>query len=273
MISEHEAGHRARNQINYDEKTQEHDSLSLNSTLYLAYRDIPKILETHLYPRVSSYSDRIRVLDFGCGTGLSTQILASQINLLPELTLDVVGVDLNEANVEIAREKMPSAHFECIAKNESIEKHGVFDLIICNFVLVEMRSDEMLDVLSSLKNSLSEKGILISTNPTSKAYKQENAWYTFNNRFPENNLDTNLGVSKYCEDQPIKIEVFSAKDKAHSFTFFDYFHSGTAYRNAYTSAGLKLLGSYKPLGTIEDGMPWKSEVEKAPYKIHILSSP
>lgn len=53
---------------------------------------------------------------------------------------------------------------------------------------------------------------------------------------------------KYHEDQPIKVQVFANSTREKSFTFFDYFHSGEGYRNAYKAAGIHLLETHKPVG-------------------------
>jgi hypothetical protein len=136
-----------------------------------------------------------------------------------------------------------------------------------------MESKLMLNVLNLLKNKLAKNGILIVTNPTGKIYRQENHWYTINNQFSEN-IPTRKSEHhikmKYHEDQPIKLQVFASKQSSQSFTFFDYFHSGSAYRNAYSSVGLELLKTYKPIGNQNDSIEWKSEAEIPAYKIHIL---
>lgn len=56
----------------------------------------------------------------------------------------------------------------------------------------------MLDVLNLPKTQLSKNGILIVTNPTAKAYRPENKWYTFNNQFPENDVPPLPNVGHVC---------------------------------------------------------------------------
>lgn len=273
MFSAKEIDHANRNQKNYHEKAKDHDTLSLASTLYLAYRDINVLLNRHLYSKI--VNNNIRLLDFGCGVGLSTEIVLNHISKHTQYTVDTVGVDINASNLEIARKKLPQAQFKCITAKDNLEDIGHFDLIICNFVLVEMKNNEMLDVLNLLKTKLSKNGILIVTNPNAKAYHPENQWYTFNNQFPENIPTLKLERSDkltYHQDQPIKVQVFAEKDSPHSFTFFDYFHSGSQYRNAYLTAGLQLLETHKPLGTANDQIEWKAEYTKSPYKIHVLGA-
>lgn len=273
MFSTKEIEHENRNQANYNDKAKDHDSLSLDSTLYLAYRDINTLLERNLYHKLTN--DKIRLLDFGCGVGLSTEMVLSHITAHTNYAVDIVGVDINESNLEIARKKTPLAQFKCICLDDKLEDIGEFDLIICNFVLVEMKENQMLDVLNLLKSKLSQNGILIVTNPTARAYRPENQWYTFNNQFPENTPTRKSEVEnecKYYEDQPIKIQVFASKNSDKSFTFFDYFHSGLQYRSAYQSAGLQLIETHKPIGSANDHIDWRAESIKPPYKIHVLGN-
>ncbi len=263
--------HEKKNQTNYATKAKEHDSLTLNSTLYLAYRDIGDLLKRHLYPRLTN--SKIRLLDFGCGVGLSTEIISSRIMTHLNLTVEVLGVDISEENLKIAKEKLPQANFKCITEESKLDDIGQFELIICNFVLVEMNNDDMLKVLNLLQSKLSENGIIIVTNPTGRAYRPENKWCTFNNQFVEN-VPTkklkNQEKKKYHEDQPIKVQILAAEGSTEGFTFFDYYHSGAAYRGAYSAANLKLLETHKPIGKLDDKIEWKSEAEKPPYKIHVL---
>lgn len=263
--------HDGVNQKRYDANAIEHDSLSLNSTLYLAYRDVGMLIERHLLSKLTSR--KLKFLDYGCGVGLSTQMILSHLVKQSDLQIAATGFDINEANLSIARAKLPHVSFKKIAPEGEIDQSERFDLIVCNFVLVEMKEQEMTHLLGTLKMLLSENGILIVTNPTARAYRPENRWYTFNNQFPENIPTRKIDVNeklKYTEDQPIKIQVFSSRGSAQSFTFFDYFHSGTAYRRSYTAAGFQLLETHKPIGKSNDQIAWCAEAEVPPYKLHVL---
>lgn len=271
MKSTRDSDHRERNQKNYSKKAEEHDTLGLNSTMYLAYRDVNTLLEKHLYPKIKG--GKIRLLDFGCGVGLSTEVVSKIIREKTEYEVDSLGVDINEANLDIAKDKVPDARFECITSGVELKEFGKFDLIVCNFVLLEMPEKEMREQLCLLSSLLEKDGILIVTNTTAKVYRQKNNWYTLNNKFQENKPEDALekdGKLKFPEDYKVKLQCFAAKDSDQSFTFFDYFHSGSAYRKAYVSAGLELLQTHKPLGTSDDQLEWVDESQKSPYKIHVL---
>lgn len=57
------------------------------------------------------------VVDFACGTGRITQLLC---DALPEAK--VVGVDISESMLEVARTSVPAARFECIDGRDLSEK-------------------------------------------------------------------------------------------------------------------------------------------------------
>ncbi|MBD3299394.1 MAG: hypothetical protein GF341_12105, partial [candidate division Zixibacteria bacterium] len=50
-----------------DQRAESYAKLEFPGTYYLAYRDIPELLKTHVTGR--------KALDFGCGTGRSTRFL------------------------------------------------------------------------------------------------------------------------------------------------------------------------------------------------------
>lgn len=54
MFSTKEIDHENRNQTNYHGKAKDHDTLSLASTLYLAYRDINLSQDRHLYHKLAN---------------------------------------------------------------------------------------------------------------------------------------------------------------------------------------------------------------------------
>ncbi|HSW75749.1 MAG TPA: methyltransferase domain-containing protein [Candidatus Saccharimonadales bacterium] len=258
--------HEIANQENYKKSADLHNKFCLDSTLYLAYRDIPALLEKHLFKQNNKES--YRILDFGCGAGLSTEII-SKIILSSGYKVDIVGVDLSEENLKFARERIPHAEFVKTNPNQCLKRLGDFDLIVCNFVLVENQHGNMVNILKAIQPLLKDTGILITTNCTSKVYQRSMKWRSFNNDFVENTPhQTKDGKLKFEEDQPVKLQILTGKD---SFTFFDFFHSERDYKSAYEIAELKLSETHKPLGLETDNMPWQSESKYSPYKIHVLT--
>jgi hypothetical protein len=159
-----------------------------------------------------------------------------------------------------------------ITPGQSLKDLGVFDLVICNFVLVEVKEPIMLDILKNIYLLLEDTGIALITNCFSKSYKRENKWYTFNNDFKENQPTLKINNKlKFAEDQPVTVQVFASFGNTRSFTFSDFFHSGASYRNAYEKANLMLLQTHKPKDEKSDSIEWKAEKEHSPYKIHVVT--
>jgi ubiquinone/menaquinone biosynthesis C-methylase UbiE len=259
--------HSVQNQNNYKLDAVTHGELGLNSTLFLAYRDIPELLKKNLFS--TSSKTQYRLLDFGCGAGLSTEIF-SKIFKNSGHAVEIHGVDICEENLVLARKRIPAGQFHKIEPGKSIDWLGTFDIIVCNFVLLEHPYKEMLTILNKIQPILDDSGVLIVTNCTSKAYKRSNRWYSFNSDFQENDCTViKNGKPKIEEDHPVKVQV-SSYDSGASFCFFDFYHSGRAYRNAYESNGFKLQETHKPMGKQTDGLKWKDEVSFSPYKIHVL---
>ena len=171
-----------RNQQNYSVAASSHAQFGLKATLYLAYRDCRAILKKHLFERAPKPT--YRLLDYGCGAGLSTSIY-TQIIKEAGHNVEIVGADVSDENLAYAKTKVPEGTFVKIDPNQSLTNLGKFDLIICNFVLVELPSDQMKDTIKKLKPLLNDNGVFIATNATRQAYKASNAWYTLNNSFEE----------------------------------------------------------------------------------------
>ncbi|MBA2652079.1 MAG: methyltransferase domain-containing protein [Tatlockia sp.] len=256
------------NQQNYNKDAKSHAKFNLNSTLYLAYRDSDMLLKTHLFERLPKKS--YRVLDYGCGTGLSTSIYA-QIITESGYELEIIGADINNENLTIAQNSIANGKFIHITPDQDLKFLGKFDLIICNFVLVEHPFEEMLDIVKRLQPLLDVTGVLITTNATRQAYKTSNKWYTLKNDFQENlPQEVTTSNSRLKDDQPVSLAVLDPVKKSEMFRFYDFFHSGKSYQKAYLCAGLELMQTHRPLGTLNDGIPWESEKDATPYKIHVL---
>lgn len=261
--------HAEMNQKKYSEDAITHSELGLDSTLFLAYRDLPMLIQKHLLPKLEETS--VRVLDVGCGAGLSTELIFKMLTK-EGLKVDLYGIDISKDNLELAKKRLPSANFIYRADCVEEDLHGNFDLVVCNFVLVENTKANMLAIMKNIHSYLSENGIAIITNCASAAYKKYNKWRTINNAFPENMPLTDInGKPAFREDQPIKVEVFASNTNSLSFTFFDFFHSGSEYRKSYEAAGLELLQAHKPTGKASDNIVWLDESVKSPYKIHIVA--
>lgn len=205
------------NQKNYSLNPSGHAEFGLKSTLYLAYRDSKKLLTQHLFNRSSKTT--YRICDYGCGAGLSTSIYAKIIKE-SGYNIEIVGLDVNEENLANARIKVPEGVFIKIDSNQSVESLGNFDLIICNFVLLEHPYIDMLEIIKKLQPLLEETGVLITTNTTRQTYKASNQWYSLNNDFLENiPLEPKGEKLILKEDQTVSLAVNDPEKENHYSSF------------------------------------------------------
>lgn len=124
VLHETKSTHNEKNQKNYEKDAATHNKLGLNSTLYLAYRDLPILLRRHL-PKQTSY----RILDFGCGAGLSTELITKIIADVGHKA-EICGIDISEQNIKFARQRLPQTEFVKINPGESLSHLGKFDIEI-----------------------------------------------------------------------------------------------------------------------------------------------
>ena len=263
-----DAEYAGRNQKNYCADAESHAKFGLNSTLYLAYRDVGDLLQKHLFDR--NPKSTYKIFDHGCGAGLSTSIYA-QIIREYGYDVEIFGADISEENLCLARTKVPEGTFLKIESGQSFDVFDKFDLVICNFVLVEHPCDEMADIIKQLQSLIDSNGVLITTNTTRQAYRNSNKWYTLDNDFKENTpQEFRDEKHRLKDDQSVSLAVKDPRNGEQLFRFFDFFHSGKAYKSAYAAAGLQLMQTHRPIGKETDGLSWRSENEFSPYKIHVL---
>lgn len=243
----------------YDEIADDFGQIE-DDLLYLVYRDIPELIKKV----VDKGNEKIKVCDFGCGPGLSTGVIDNIFKNL-EVDVDLVGVDRNEENIRIASENS-IAKYHLIQDNKMPFQDNEFDIVFCIFVFLEQESEEkMSSLISEIKRCMKPGAVLIALNTTVDAYDSNNTWLFLENNYPENSSSIN-NVDK--GHQKVRI---SLKNTQFPIVFEDYLWSLGHYRKVYGSTGLELTDEVFTLGYENEKLPWKSELEKAPYVIHTLS--
>jgi 2-polyprenyl-3-methyl-5-hydroxy-6-metoxy-1,4-benzoquinol methylase len=96
-----------------------------------------------------------RILDFGCGSGWLTNILA--------MFGPTTGVELSPQAVEIATRRFPAAEFEASDVFKWEHPAGSFDVVVSQEVLEHV--DQQALYLQLAANLLRDKGFLILTTP------------------------------------------------------------------------------------------------------------
>lgn len=207
---------------------------------YLAYRDIPQL--------ISKYVAGDKALDYGAGTGISTQFLISQ-------KFQVTGVDVSNDMLKQARINCPTNEFYLL-ENSSIPLPATsFDLVFSSFVLFELSTPEM--VVSYLKEAnrvMKENGVFIGVTGSEELYSRE--WFCFDTDFPENKKLQSGSTAKM---------VLPGKD----IEFTDFYWTSADYDRFFKEAGLEIVEKYFPLGKENEPFHWKDEIAFPPYVIFV----
>ncbi len=228
---------------NYDDKIAAiYGNRENIDTGLLAYRDLPTLL--------LKSDPTSKALDYGCGTGFSSNILA-------QAGFQVVGADINPNMLREAKKQHP--HIEFIELRTEILpfKENEFDLILGAFVFLEMDSKAaMVKVLGNLRKIIKNNGQLVIL--TTSEHFPKNNWLTAQN-------DTERNKNIKCGEN------YQVKDTSNNMVFSDFFYSDQTYRNALREAGFNVSELYQPLGKISDKISWALEWKLPPYSIYICS--
>lgn len=93
------------------------------------------------------------VLDVGCGAGVKSKYLIKK-------ELKVVGIDLSEKMIEIAKKEAPDAKFLVADITEPLDFDQKFDGIFAQAVLLHIPKKDIKKVISNLVSLLKPKGYL-----------------------------------------------------------------------------------------------------------------
>lgn len=222
-----------------------YDTLELDGTYHLAFRDLPAILAEHVHGD--------RAVDFGCGTGRTTR-------LLERLAFQVVGLDISEEMVAIARARDPQGDYRVIEDGDfSSLPAGAFDLVLAAFTFDNIPGFERkARLFTDLKALLRPGGRMVAIVSTPEIYTHE--WVTFSTRdFPEN-------CSARCGDV-VRIVTTAYAD---SRPVDDILWSDPDYHAVFRVAGLEPERVERPLATGDEGVAWRSETTVAPWSIYVL---
>lgn len=207
---------------------------------YLAYRDIPYLIEKHVLGKTA--------LDYGAGTGISSQFLLN-------LGFQVSGVDKSHEMLKQAKIHCPLVPFYSIENDCIPLVSQSFDLVFSSFVLLEMKSTiEFAKYLGEAKRIMKPNGTFIAVTGSEKFYSQN--WLPFKTDYPENkNLKSGNRV---------KIGIIES-----NMEFTDFYWTETDYRMFFENAGFSLIEILYPLGKATEPFPWKDEKNTPPFVIFV----
>jgi len=102
---------------------------------------------------VSLFNARPRILDAGCGTGCESMRISN-------LGADVVGVDLSEESIKIARKRNPDCQFELMDLKRLNNSIGVFDGIVSLGVIIHIEDGDLHIIFDNFAKIIKPKGFL-----------------------------------------------------------------------------------------------------------------
>jgi SAM-dependent methyltransferase len=236
-----------RNVYEDAERADAYSRLGFPGTYFLAYRDLPSILERHVSGR--------RAVDFGCGAGRSTRFLRG-------LGFTVVGIDISADMVRKAREIDPSGDYR-LAEPAGLAglAEGSWDLALSAFTFDNVPQPQKVVHFRGLARLLAPEGRIVNLVSTPEIYTHE--WASFSTRdFPENHRAKSGDV--------VRIVMTDVTD---SRPVEDVVCTKASYLEIYREAGLGVVASHEPLGREDEPFAWVDETCVAPWRIDVLKRP
>jgi len=229
-------------------RAEAYAQLRFANTYYLAYRDLPAIIDEYVNGR--------KAIDFGCGTGRSTRFAR-------QLGFHVMGVDIAPEMIAKARELDPAGDYRLVKDDDVSEfEAGAYDLILSLFTFDNIPGFETkVRLFRSLRTLLKSSGKLISVVSSPDIYLHE--WASFSTKdYPENRLARSGDL--------VKIVTTDFPDRRPAE---DILCTDESYRDVYDRAGLELVATYKPRANGDEPYKWVNETEIAPWAIYVLAKP
>jgi ubiquinone/menaquinone biosynthesis C-methylase UbiE len=226
-------------------RAEAYSKLEFPGTYYLAYRDLPEIIATHVKGTTA--------LDFGCGTGRSTRFLQ-------RLGFTTIGVDISQEMLEKAREIDPKGDYRLIADGDLRQfKPATSDLVLSAFTFDNIPTrQKKIKILRDLRTLLKGEGKMVNLVSSPEIYTHE--WASFSTKaFPENR--------NAKSGDPVRIIQTDTQDKR---PVVDIICMPKDYRDAYEKAGMEIVETYKPLAKNHEPYQWLNETQVAPWTIYVL---
>jgi len=226
----------------YDKHASEYAELGIDDTNYLAFRDIPQLIQKHAKGSAA--------LDYGCGAGRSTRFLKN-------LGLQVVGVDINQDMLEQAITRDQSTSYYNIQTEQVPFENESFDIVFSSFVFLEISTKtEIEKIFLEMMRVLKRDGVIFVVTSSMDVYKGN--WVGFKYDFPENSRDIQSG------------ETFKLQFQGTEIILYDYLWTDEDYKQILDRLGLSIVEHHKPLGYDTDPYEWLDEKKASPVSIYII---
>ena len=236
-----------RNDYQDSVRASSYAKLEFPGTYELAFRDLPEIVRRQALGR--------RALDFGCGAGRSTRLLASW-------GFESVGVDISAEMLERARSFDPHGDYRLAADDGRLPfAYGRFDLALSAFTFDNIPTwEKKISLFRELARVLVPGGRLFNLVSTPDIYTHE--WASFSTAdYPEN--------KKARTGDPVLIVNTAIEDRR---PVADILWTDESYRDVYARAELELLEMRKLLARPDEKAAWVNETRIAPWCVYVLRS-
>jgi SAM-dependent methyltransferase len=231
----------------YDDRlrAESYDRLEFPGTYYLAYRDLPAIIDRHVRGR--------KAIDFGCGTGRSTRFLQKR-------GFDVVGVDVADEMLTLARKHDPGGEYRLVPDGDlAAFAPETYDLVLSVFTFDNIPTmEKKVRLFRSLGQLLNREGRIVSLVSSPEIYLNE--WASFSTKdFPENR--------RAKSGDRVRIVMLDVEDVR---PVEDILWMDQEYLETYRQAGLEPIDVQRPLGSESEPYDWVSETRTPPWVIYVL---
>ncbi len=227
--------------FDYSKYAKKYSDLGITNTYYLAYRDIPKLLQKFVKGKMA--------LDYGCGAGRSTRFLKN-------LGFDTVGVDISLKMLNEAKKLDPKGEYDHIKSGVIPFQDETFDFVLSSFTFDSIYSkEEMIKISKEMRRVLKRGGIILNITSTPQVYSHN--WASFIGDFPEN--------KKAKSGDKVKVVIRDSK-----MIVYDYLWEDSDYQDIFRQAGLQLLKIHKPLAKNTEPYKWHAETKVAPWFVYVL---
>ena len=231
----------------YEDKVraESYSKLEFHGTYYLAYRDLPKIIDEHVKGK--------KAMDFGCGTGRSSRFLK-------KIGFNTIGIDISDEMIQIAKKFDSDGNYFLIKDGDFSQlTASSFDLILSSFTFDNIpTAEKKIALFSGLAKLLNEDGKIINIVSSPEMYIHE--WASFSTKdFPENKF------AKSGDIVPIITTDIDDKRPCYDIFFLD-----EDYKKVFSKSGLDIVKTYKPLAKGDESYGWVNETKIAPWVIYLL---
>lgn len=131
-----------------------------------------------------------KILDLGCGAGYDAKILN-------KMGARVVGVDISDKLIEIAKNEVTSCKFFVGDIKESMSKLGKFDGVVCLATIIHIDIQNMKQTLLNMAEVLKKGGLLILSSYDGMGKNYEKSYVKIDGDSYDKNVN-NYSASELC---------------------------------------------------------------------------